>query len=89
MLGVEPVWVEGDPVRLAQIVSNLIDNAAKYAPESGQILVTIRPEGRDVNVEVPTLDTVITRVATLPSDPRVPPAAPARTPPAAPRQSSP
>ena len=31
----EPLWVEGDRIRLAQIVSNLINNAAKYTQEGG------------------------------------------------------
>ncbi len=29
--------VPGDPIRLAQIVRNLLDNASKYTPEGGQI----------------------------------------------------
>ncbi len=44
-LGDEPVWVEADPIRLAQVVSNLIDNAAKYTPEMGQIFVAITARG--------------------------------------------
>jgi signal transduction histidine kinase len=51
-LGVLPVWIDADPVRLAQIVSNLIDNAAKYSPESAQILVVIRSEETEVDIEV-------------------------------------
>jgi len=34
--------VSGDPILLAQALSNLIDNALKYAPENGLIDVTIR-----------------------------------------------
>jgi signal transduction histidine kinase len=37
-----PLKVWGDPILLAQALSNLIDNALKYAPESGLIDVTIR-----------------------------------------------
>jgi signal transduction histidine kinase len=37
-----PLKALGDPVLLAQALSNLIDNALKYAPENGLIDVTIR-----------------------------------------------
>lgn len=33
----KPVWVNGDKVRLGQIVTNLLTNAAKYTPDGGQI----------------------------------------------------
>lgn len=32
-----PIWLEGDPTRLAQIFSNLLTNAAKYSDRSGTI----------------------------------------------------
>ena len=35
----EPLWLHGDPVRLAQILSNLLTNAAKYTPAGGHIRV--------------------------------------------------
>jgi PAS domain S-box-containing protein len=41
----EPLWLEGDPVRLAQILANLLDNAAKYTPDGGVIAVEARAEG--------------------------------------------
>jgi signal transduction histidine kinase len=37
-----PVPASGDPVLLAQALSNLIDNALKYAPQNGEILVSVR-----------------------------------------------
>ncbi|MDB6083313.1 MAG: sensor histidine kinase [Gammaproteobacteria bacterium] len=42
-----PTPVAGDPVLLAQALSNLIDNALKYAPENGVIDVEVRrrPDG--------------------------------------------
>lgn len=51
-LGVEPMWVEGDPVRLTQVISNLVDNAAKYTPDSGRISVVVSSERNDVVVVV-------------------------------------
>ena len=36
-LPAEPLWVNADLVRLAQVLSNLLNNAAKYTPEGGRI----------------------------------------------------
>jgi signal transduction histidine kinase len=42
----EPLWVEGDSVRLAQVVANLLANAIKYTGEEGGIeLVVERAAG--------------------------------------------
>lgn len=47
-----PLFVDGDPVRLVQIVGNLLHNAAKYTPEGGAISVTVRPLGDSVVIRV-------------------------------------
>lgn len=41
----KPVWVEGDPVRLAQVIANLLTNAAKYTERAGQIWLSVKREG--------------------------------------------
>ena len=41
----EPLIIDGDPVRLAQIFSNLLNNAAKYTDACGRITVTARRDG--------------------------------------------
>ncbi len=38
----EPVTLEADPVRLAQVFSNLLNNAAKYTDRGGQIRLSAR-----------------------------------------------
>src|SRR5271165_746765 len=50
-----PLWVAGDPVLLAQALSNLIDNALKYAPQNGAIEVAVRQRGA-TGVEISVSD---------------------------------
>ncbi len=56
-LPAEPLWIEGDPVRLAQIVANLLNNAAKYSEDGGT--VTVRARTEDAKVAVSVRDTGI------------------------------
>jgi PAS domain S-box-containing protein len=36
-----PLWIEADPTRLAQAISNLLDNAAKFTDPGGQVTVAV------------------------------------------------
>jgi PAS domain S-box-containing protein len=48
----EALPVLGDPTRLVQILTNLLNNAAKYTPEGGRMRVTAAREGMDVVLRV-------------------------------------
>jgi signal transduction histidine kinase len=51
--------IRGDPVLLAQALGNLIDNALKYTPEDGTIVVSVRSSGNggaDGGVEIVVAD---------------------------------
>lgn len=56
----EPLMVRGDPLRLAQVFANLLNNAAKYMDQGGQIWLTVRREEgqaviavRDTGIGIP------------------------------------
>ena len=70
----EPLWVDGDPVRLAQILANLLDNSAKYTDDGGRIalelkrgenaqaVVTVRDNGTGIAPEaLPRMFAMFTR----------------------------
>jgi len=48
----EPLLVEGDSARLAQVLANLLNNAAKYTDPGGRIRVSVSREGRQVVLSV-------------------------------------
>jgi two-component system CheB/CheR fusion protein len=52
LLPSERVTVEGDPARLAQVFSNLLNNAARYTEGEGEITLSAEIEGREVVVSV-------------------------------------
>jgi PAS domain S-box-containing protein len=47
-----PLLVMGDELRLEQVLQNLIDNAIKYSPAGGHVLVQVEPRGDWVDVRV-------------------------------------
>ena len=51
----EAVWLDADHTRLAQIVANLLNNAAKYTPPGGT--VSLSATARDGNAEITVMDT--------------------------------
>jgi len=51
-LPAEPVFLDADPVRLAQVFSNLLTNAAKYTDRGGRITLTAERHGGEVVVSV-------------------------------------
>ncbi|MDF1756517.1 MAG: ATP-binding protein [Verrucomicrobiales bacterium] len=51
-LPADPIVLDADPNRLAQIVSNLLNNAAKYTPVEGHIIFSVEREGNDVIISV-------------------------------------
>jgi PAS domain S-box-containing protein len=48
----QPIVVEGDPTRLAQVISNLLNNAAKYMARGGRIDLLARRDKSTVTISV-------------------------------------
>ncbi|MET3493619.1 hybrid sensor histidine kinase/response regulator [Variovorax boronicumulans] len=48
----ETIWLHADPIRLTQVVSNLLSNAAKYTPDGGTVTLEVRSEWREAVFEV-------------------------------------
>ena len=50
--GTEPWRLEGDPVRLEQVVNNLLTNAIKYTPPGGRIAITVKARGSHGEIRI-------------------------------------
>lgn len=48
----DPVFLYADPVRLTQVLSNLLNNACKYMQPGGTITVSVQPGDGDVLIKV-------------------------------------
>jgi PAS domain S-box-containing protein len=46
------LWLVGDPVRLTQVLNNLLANAQKFTPEGGRVTVSIERTGKQAAVRV-------------------------------------
>ncbi len=57
--GGRAMWVDGDPVRLAQMVANLLSNAKRFTDSGGQVSVCAREDTATRMVRVSVTDTGI------------------------------
>ena len=47
-----PVWVKADPQRIAQVMTNLVENAVKYGSDNGRVWVQLEEEKKHILVSV-------------------------------------
>jgi signal transduction histidine kinase len=48
----EPLWINVDVVRMKQVISNLLHNAARYTPRGGEIELAVERDGDVVSISV-------------------------------------
>lgn len=48
----QPVYLRCDPVRLAQVISNLLNNAAKYTPQHGKIALSAEVADAEIRIQI-------------------------------------
>jgi signal transduction histidine kinase len=47
-----PIWLDADHTRLAQVVANLLNNAAKYTPSGGTVSLSAHVHGGMAEIKV-------------------------------------
>lgn len=48
----ESLWLHADLTRISQMVTNLLNNAAKYTPAGGTITINVREDGEELVIEI-------------------------------------
>jgi PAS domain S-box-containing protein len=48
----DPLWLDGDVVRLGQILGNVLNNSAKYTDRGGRVSVSARPQEHEIVISV-------------------------------------
>lgn len=48
----QPIMIDADPVRLVQAIANVLNNASKFSPRSGEIVLDIAQEGCEIIIRV-------------------------------------
>ena len=59
-----PIDIEGDTVRIQQIITNILTNAAQAMNETGEIEVTIEARGKQVAVQIQDQGRVFPKAST-------------------------
>jgi signal transduction histidine kinase len=47
-----PLWTDGDPTRLTQVIGNLLHNSAKFTPRGGRVTLALEVVGGAVEIHV-------------------------------------
>ncbi len=47
-----PVWIDADPVRVVQILENLLNNASKYTPAQGRIDISVEASEAEIVISI-------------------------------------
>jgi len=47
-----PLFIDGDKIKIYQLLFNIIDNAIKYTPENGKIIISLKKEENKAAIEI-------------------------------------